>query len=122
MRLFVYGSLMSGERHHELVCGARMIGATRTAPLFELYDRGDYPALVEPGRTAVRGELYEVDDALLAELDRFEEVPTLYRRASIALAGGEQADAYLLVDASVLRPRMRIASGDWRKKRLKADR
>ena len=59
----------------------------------------------------MKGELYEVDEALLLELDRYEDVPELYLRVERTIAG-EPAVIY------VLRPehgrgRPAIASGDW---------
>jgi gamma-glutamylcyclotransferase (GGCT)/AIG2-like uncharacterized protein YtfP len=55
-----------------------------------------FPAMIAGGSTVVRGELYRVDAATLARLDVLEEVPDYYVRARIALAGGGQADSYLM--------------------------
>lgn len=45
----------------------------------------------------VTGELWEVDESCLAELDQIEGVPTLYQRAVVKLAThpGERAESYL---------------------------
>jgi len=113
--LFVYGTLMRGEAAHELLGPtARFIGSGRTEPRFTLLDLGEYPALVDGGETAVAGELYEIDAALLPALDGYEDVPEMYQRRSIEV-GGHVALAYLL-HAELALGRLGIAAGDWRKR------
>lgn len=113
MKVFVYGTLLLGEGNHRQLRGARLLAVRRTEPRYTLVSLGPYPALVDGGTTSVTGEVYDVDHELLRALDRFEGVPTLYRRARIRLLGGESVAGYLLA-----RPRTRsyplIASGDWR--------
>jgi len=110
-RLFVYGSLKRGEQNHRHLAPARFVGEARTTPSFELLDLGEYPAMKLGGRTTIVGEVYELDEALLAALDRFEGHPDLYRRTTIALDDGAQVDAYLVVRPP--RDAPRIASGAW---------
>lgn len=111
--LFVYGTLMRGQSAHALLGpGARLVAEAVTAPRFTLVDMGEYPALVEGGTTAVRGELFEIDAALLPALDRYEDVPELYERRSIEI-GGQPAIAYVL-HPELSRGVAVIASGDWR--------
>lgn len=111
--LFVYGTLMRGQTAHALLGPtARFIAEARTEPRFTLLDMGQYPALVEGGTTAVHGELFEIDADLLEALDRYEDVPELYARRPVEVAG-HSAIAY------VLHPELAggvgvIASGDWR--------
>lgn len=112
-RVFVYGTLLFGEPNHALLARARFLTPARTAPAFELWDLGEYPALVHGGSQAVVGEVYEVDAATLDVLDDFEEHPSFYRRTRILLSGGTSAEAYLL-RAEQVRNCPRIASGDWR--------
>jgi gamma-glutamylcyclotransferase (GGCT)/AIG2-like uncharacterized protein YtfP len=112
MLLFVYGTLRSGQSNHRELSRARFVRASATVANYELVDLGAYPALLEGGKTAVHGELYEVTDALLAELDIFEDVPTLYERKSVALRDG-RAMAYVMPPERARRA-PRIATGDWR--------
>ncbi|HUF63033.1 MAG TPA: gamma-glutamylcyclotransferase family protein [Verrucomicrobiales bacterium] len=75
--LFVYGTLKRGFPQHSLLGeDAVFRGAVRTEPSFGLVDCGGFPGLVEaePGQ-AVRGELWEVSEALLPALDTYEGVP-----------------------------------------------
>ena len=111
--LFVYGTLMRGEANHGLLASARALGPATTAARYELIDCGWHPALLHGGAVTVRGELYEVESGLLAELDRFEDHPRWFRREPVEVQGGPAAEAYFL-------PRdgnegaQRIAGGDWR--------
>lgn len=73
--------------------GARFVAEAETIDGHVLVAQGDYPALGR-GEGRVRGELFLVSDALLAELDLFEDCPRLYRRAEITLSDGSRALAY----------------------------
>jgi gamma-glutamylaminecyclotransferase len=111
MRLFVYGTLRRGEPGHALLNGAPLLGEARTEPEFTLLDLGEYPAIVAGGRTAIAGELYEVEEALLRELDRYEDVPELYLRVERMIGGGPAVIYVLRTEHGRGRPE--IASGDW---------
>ncbi|MEZ4323566.1 MAG: gamma-glutamylcyclotransferase family protein, partial [Polyangiales bacterium] len=87
-RVFVYGTLLAGEPNHRVLAGARLVANARTQPAFELRDLGPFPGLVSGGAHAVAGEVYEVDEATLAALDRLEGHPRFYRRTRIALEDG----------------------------------
>lgn len=111
MLIFVYGTLRRGEHNHPELGPARYVAETWTAPRYELVDMGQYPALLEAGHDAVRGELYEVPESWLAHLDWFEDVPTLYERKPIALSDA-RALAYVM-RRELAGSAPRIASGDW---------
>jgi gamma-glutamylcyclotransferase (GGCT)/AIG2-like uncharacterized protein YtfP len=113
VRLFVYGSLMRGQRHHDRMRGAAFDGVARTANGFRLVSQGDYPALAAGGQGSVEGEVYRVSEALLAELDVFEGCPDLYQRDRIALADGSSAETYRIV-AERAETLDEIAGGRWR--------
>jgi gamma-glutamylaminecyclotransferase len=115
-RVFVYGSLLSGEPNHRILASARCVGETHTERRFALHDLGAYPAMVAGGAHAVVGEVYEVDARTLASLDALEGHPRFYRRTTIELADGSSAETYLLAPAQV-EGRPLIASGNWRGRR-----
>jgi gamma-glutamylaminecyclotransferase len=120
IRLFVYGSLQSGERNHGVLGGARYVGRARTRPEFELVDMGSFPALVPDGEIAVHGEVYELEAGpALARVDQLEGHPRFYERTPIVLADGSQAETYLMKADRVIGYR-RIASGCWRTTRVSA--
>jgi gamma-glutamylaminecyclotransferase len=114
--VFVYGTLLFGERNHRHLTGARPIGAALTQPAFRLYDLGPFPGLVAGGEHAIIGELYAVDEATLAALDRLEDHPRFYRRVSIVLADGANVETYLLTPEQVAGHPI-ISSGNWRARR-----
>ena len=113
--LFVYGSLLRGERNHPLLVSARFLRETATAPGFALVDLGDYPGMVKAARGAVAGELYAVDEETLRALDELEGHPRLYWRTEIVLVDRTPAQAYLLPPERA-RGRAGIPSGDWRRR------
>ncbi len=111
--VFVYGTLMRGQHHHDKLAHAEFLGPATTLPAYDLVRIDYYPALLPGGSMAVTGELFRVDDATLAALDELEEVPSYYERVAIVLADGSEAQTYLMPreragDAA------RIASGDFR--------
>ncbi|AKF85013.1 gamma-glutamyl cyclotransferase [Myxococcus fulvus 124B02] len=112
-RVFVYGTLLSGEPNHHLLRGARLVGQAQTMPRFTLYDYGPFPALASKGKHAVAGEVYEVNAPMLAALDRLEGHPRFYQRSRITLDGGARVEAYLFPKAR-LAGCPTIASGSWR--------
>jgi gamma-glutamylaminecyclotransferase len=118
-RVFVYGSLRKGFGNHRLLAvpGARLIMAkSRTEPGYELRDLGAFPGMVRGGAGAVIGEVYEVDEATLAALDRLEGHPRFYTRSRIALRdleAGAAVEAYLLRPEQVVGKPL-VISGDWR--------
>ena len=95
--LFAYGTLKRGGRGHRWLAQQRFAGAAMTEPRYRLIDLGSYPGLVadDAAGLAVKGELWEVDDACLAELDDYEYAPELYTRSRVAIQGSsEQAETY----------------------------
>jgi gamma-glutamylcyclotransferase (GGCT)/AIG2-like uncharacterized protein YtfP len=113
IRVFVYGTLMRGERAHRFLADARFVRVAHTVSAFTLVSLGPYPALLAGGRTSVRGEVYDVDARTLVALDRYEGVPQLYRREVITLRGGTRAHAYILARRRTKSDHV-LASGTWR--------
>ena len=112
VRVFVYGTLRTGEPNHDLLDGQVLVRCARTGPAYELVDLGPFPAMLKGGRTSVLGEVYQIDRFALAALDRLEGHPRLYRRQPIRLEDGDEVLAYLFRRERV-RGRPRIHSGDW---------
>jgi gamma-glutamylaminecyclotransferase len=113
MKVFVYGTLRRGEPAHGLLQGARLVTRASTDPEFTLVDMmAGYPAMLEGGTTCVVGEIYELDEAALGELDRYEEAPELFQRVTRRIAGHDVWVYVLPERHAVGRPR--IAGGDWR--------
>lgn len=113
--VFVYGSLRAGQANHWLLRSARPLG--RALIRGALIDLGWYPGLVAAGAPGfVVGEVYEVDDATLADLDGLEGVhrdPPLYVREEVTASwvdGFGPVWAYRYARESTGRP---VPGGDW---------
>lgn len=91
--VFVYGTLKKGFLRHSALRNAKYIGEFKTSPnylMYHVHPPAGYPALVESesGKEIV-GEVYEINQQILTDLDQIEGVPYLYRRAEIALQDPE---------------------------------
>ncbi|HEY1648622.1 MAG TPA: gamma-glutamylcyclotransferase family protein [Terracidiphilus sp.] len=96
--VFVYGTLKRGCRNHRVLQSAVFLGEACTEPVYLMVDCGSYPGLVRAGDArrgqAIYGELYRVDEELLAALDAFEDAPREFVRDSVRLRDGVCAEAY----------------------------
>jgi gamma-glutamylaminecyclotransferase len=114
-RLFVYGSLLSGEADHGQLQSAEYLGEAATLAEYYLVELNAFPALVAGGPLSVRGECYRADPGLLRRLDVHKQHPVLFQRQKLRLADGELAYTYMMTLDQV-RGRRRLKSGDWRKR------
>ena len=78
-RIFVYGTLMKGERAHGIISGSRFLGNYRLAE-YAMYDLGSYPGIKETIGESVVGEVYEITQEMITALDRYEGEGSLYKR------------------------------------------
>jgi gamma-glutamylaminecyclotransferase len=78
---------MRGGMRHRVLAAERFLGEARTRPHYDLYDLGAYPGLVhsELDGRSIHGELFESDDGLIAQLDRIEGAPSLFRLKPILI-------------------------------------
>jgi gamma-glutamylcyclotransferase (GGCT)/AIG2-like uncharacterized protein YtfP len=107
-RVFVYGTLKSGLENHGLLTGSVFVGRAYTVGHYRMLD-GRFPVLLDSGldRHVIDGELYDVDDATLTQLDDLESlVEGIYDRVEIDIiiskegspAGADRAFAYIGCD------------------------
>ena len=117
MKIFVYGTLMRGEFNHSVLSGpgVKFLRTGITERGFTLYSLGPFPGLVLGGSNAIVGEVYEVDDFTLMQLDGLESHPDFYRRTNIELQGGEKVQTYIL-NEGYIRDCGIIKSGDWKRR------
>jgi gamma-glutamylcyclotransferase (GGCT)/AIG2-like uncharacterized protein YtfP len=121
--IFAYGTLMSGERSHDMLASrvrrshgsAQVIGAS-------LIHIDWYPGLILTDEGSVHGELYEIEDvaATLQEFDSYEDFSgydserSLYRRAlvsAVTTGGSMLAWTYIYLGDADAFPL--IPSGRW---------
>jgi gamma-glutamylaminecyclotransferase len=81
--IFVYGTLMEGEGNWSwALAPASPFFLAQTQPAFELRHLGGFPGMIR-GDRVVQGEVFEIDDEQLRQIDRLEGHPTFYRREEI---------------------------------------
>src|SRR5688572_18260143 len=98
MRIFVYGSLMTGHSNHDCLVGAQKIGVNAICG-FSMYSLGPYPFIVrcQDRMPIVHGEVYECDFETVKKLDRLEGHPHFYCRETVELVFGDAREAYAYV-------------------------
>lgn len=97
--VFVYGTLMRGERAHSFLSGAKFIGEYRLDD-YAMYNLGWFPGIYPSSGDFVFGEVYQVDLGTLQEMDVYEGEGHLYRRTQVAVqnkAGMIDAFVYVYV-------------------------
>lgn len=100
-RIFVYGTLKRGLSNHSYLAGQKFVSDARTQPLYRLYDLGGYPGMVPAPNDglSIEGEIWEIDDACLSNLDKLEDIEGgEYERTIVALTAPfehEQIEGYV---------------------------
>lgn len=96
MLLFVYGTLKSDHRNNHYLEDQVLVGEVETKPIYRLFENGSFPMMVEDGEDgyAVSGELWEIDEDILDELD-FHEV--FYERKLIEIKDYEDEEVHAYI-------------------------
>jgi gamma-glutamylcyclotransferase (GGCT)/AIG2-like uncharacterized protein YtfP len=83
-KLAVYGTLKRGQYNHDVLDGAKWIGAERV-PGFVMLHHGGFPAAARfDRRCAISVEVYELDDKVLARCDKLEGTDSgFYKRIEV---------------------------------------
>lgn len=80
--VFVYGTLIRGQRNHRLLADSDFIGAAELEG-FAMYDLDYFPGIQPEAGSRVKGELFRVDEWTLSALDRLEGEGYLYVRQEV---------------------------------------
>lgn len=102
-QVFVYGSLLSDLPNNRLLADSPVVSSDATVVGdFRMYDLGYFPAVRKAlFGSPVRGEVYDVSRAVLAQLDRLESHPHFYCREKVRWSDSEgrrgEAWMYFLV-------------------------
>ena len=96
-KVFVYGTLMSGEGNHGYLDGSTCLGKAFIEG-YDMYNVGWYPAIV-PGDSLVIGELYQVPIEDIPSIDALEGEGSLYakRCETVTYADGKTTFALVYV-------------------------
>lgn len=117
--VFVYGTLRSNASNGHRMAGGRLIGkASFPGRLFRV---SWYPAVIAGEDGCVQGEVFEVNQALLASLDAFEGLPVgslegdEYRRekVKVTLEDGRVLEAWSWLWIVGVEGLQEIVGGDW---------
>ena len=110
-RVFVYGTLMRGQRNDHYMQGARFLGRHRTEDIYSMFEFGGFPAVCADGRHAIEGELYLVSGRQFKRLDELEFYPHFYQRIEIPTRYG---DAWMYTVRVEQCRGKRLIPGNWR--------
>ena len=80
--LFVYGTLMSGQRAAEKMSDGKYLGDYRLDG-YAMYNLGRYPGIIPMQGACVYGELDEISEEMIPALDEYEEEGSLYHRREV---------------------------------------
>jgi gamma-glutamylcyclotransferase (GGCT)/AIG2-like uncharacterized protein YtfP len=120
MKIFVYGTLRSGDSRHRALQGSTFVCPGFTKGV--LYNLGSFPAAVFDQNVdedrQIFGEIYEVNDSyILGQLDAIEGVSSsFYKRKTINVEGidGEVHSCLSYEGGTCLNGnKSEIVSGDW---------
>jgi gamma-glutamylcyclotransferase (GGCT)/AIG2-like uncharacterized protein YtfP len=101
-RVFVYGTLKRGHPNNSLLEGSKFLGdavtvltyKAVTVPAYKMVGTSFPVIMPDPSGKPVAGEIYTVDDAMLARLDQLEREGRSYDRvmidATLPLSNGER--------------------------------
>ena len=100
-RVFVYGTLKSGGEIRGLNQfgeGASIVGKAKTQyPDYEMSDLGAFPGVFLNGKFHIQGEVWEVSDEVMEQLDAIEGYPDFYNKQIVHTTQGK-AWMYFLPD------------------------
>ena len=110
--VFVYGTLMSGQRAHHFLEDGTLLG-TYLLHGYAMYNLGRYPGIVKKDGHHVIGEVYEIPIALLAHMDEYEEEGSLYHRRTVTVTkDGVQLEVQAYIYAREVDPGA-LMQGRW---------
>lgn len=116
--VFVYGTLRRGQHNARVLSDSVYCGMSRTESIYTMLHLGGFPAIIPAlascAGVSIVGEVYAVDDATLADLDRLEGAPDFYRREMITLPDNrDRVCIYVLNQDRGPACYPVISSGDW---------
>lgn len=103
-KVFVYGSLKTGGS----IRGLDQFGpdhaviinkATTQYPDYDMLDLGAFPGVVKNGTYKIQGEVWEVSNEAMDQLDMIEGYPDFYKREQTLTTAGKAWMYYLTRDA-----------------------
>ena len=104
--IFVYGTLKKGFGNHRYFLNKEPLHYARLEVFIVLEGGRGFPA-IKQGDGFVEGEVYEVNDDALRQLDSLESHPRFYRRTPVQVITSNkdvmEVETYVIVNASTWR-------------------
>lgn len=103
--VFVYGTLRRGHRNHFLLEASRFMGEAATLRPYWMITTDAFPVVLDAVPAdfgfpphAIAGEIYQVDDATLEQLDRLEDNGQVYdRKVTDVHDGSHKVEAHVYI-------------------------
>ena len=87
--IFVYGTLMKGQRANHMLQDCEFAGHFQLKD-YAMYNLGSFPSIKPCTGESVLGEVYFVNDEVLAQMDRYESEGSLYNRTPVSVHIGKR--------------------------------
>lgn len=123
-KVFVYGTLLSGQCNNDVLCNATKLCDATTEQKYRMYTNGGYPMIVrdhDGNGGVIQGEVWEVDSETLKSLDRLEGTASgMYLRDVCTFTDKSKPEskkhprAFIYVWLRETERLQEITSGDWR--------
>lgn len=112
--IFVYGTLRGGGHWNGVYLEGKT-GKPAVIEGLELFDIGSIPAAVKSDLHGERlvGEVFEVSDDTLTDIDHLECHPTWYKREQLTTTDGDLVWVYLQKKERLRSTSRKVLSGDW---------
>lgn len=81
MKVFVYGTLKKGYSNHQFYMNDAKFIREATASGFSMVNGPGFPFAFKKKDSLIQGELYEIDETTLKQLDYLESYPSFYTRS-----------------------------------------
>ena len=118
-KIFVYGTLLRDQGNWSWALQDQtFICEAETESNYTMISLGGFPGVLEDGDTAIKGEVFEVDDTRMPDIDRLEGVnhtdpkEGMYRAEPITLTDGTEALIYIYNTRNTYK-HDEIESGSW---------
>lgn len=98
--LFVYGTLMSGQRAADKMNDGKYLGDYKLEG-YAMYNLGRYPGIIPMEGESVFGELYEISEDMIPMLDEYEEEGSLYHRREVQVSAYDWKKQFPNLDEGV---------------------
>jgi gamma-glutamylcyclotransferase (GGCT)/AIG2-like uncharacterized protein YtfP len=112
MRVFVYGTLKVGFGNNYLLAAGTYVGKAVTEPKYTMYSAGHFPYVRIGGSQKIQGEVFEVNEVTVRQLDQLEQHPNWYKRQVVQTSLGE-AWMYIMPPTQQMGGN-EVKSGNWR--------